>query len=109
MNGVGHRKKSKLLSKGEVVGHLAAETSLSRRQVGQVLDELTDLIHKNIGKKGPGAFTLPGVFKITTVRKRAVKARKGINPFTGKETTFKAKPSRTVIRIRPLKKLKDIV
>jgi nucleoid DNA-binding protein len=38
-----------------------------------------------------------------------VPARKGINPFTGQETTFKAKPARTVIKVRALKKLKDMV
>ena len=51
---------------------------------------------------------MPGLFKITTVRKPATKARKGINPFTKEEVMFKAKPARTVIKIRPLKKLKDM-
>ena len=41
-------------------------------------------------------------------KKPATKARKGINPFTGQETTFAAKPARTVVKIRPLKKLKDM-
>ena len=53
--------------------------------------------------------TMPGLFKITTVKKKAVPARKGINPFTGEETMFKAKPARTVIKIRALKKMKDMV
>ena len=35
--------------------------------------------------------------------------RKGINPFTGEETTFKAKPACNVVKIRPLKNLKDMV
>jgi nucleoid DNA-binding protein len=51
---------------------------------------------------------MPGLFKIQTVRKPATKARKGINPFTGEETVFKAKPARTVVKIRPLKKLKEM-
>jgi hypothetical protein len=44
--------------------------------------------------------------KITTLRRPAVKARKGINPFTREEAWFKAKPARTQVKIRPLKKLK---
>ncbi len=51
---------------------------------------------------------LPGLLKITTVRKPAVKARKGINPFTKEEAMFKAKPATTVVKVRPLKKLKDM-
>ncbi len=47
--------------------------------------------------------------KLTVLRKPATKARKGINPFTGEETTFKAKPARNVVKIRPLKNLKDMV
>ena len=47
--------------------------------------------------------------KLTVVRKPATKARKGINPFTGEEATFKAKPARNVVKVRPLKNLKDMV
>ena len=47
--------------------------------------------------------------EIVTVNKPATKARKGINPFTKEETMFKAKPARNVVKIRPLKGLKDMV
>jgi nucleoid DNA-binding protein len=47
--------------------------------------------------------------KIEVKRKTATKARKGINPFTGEQTVFKAKPARRVVKIRPLKALKDMV
>jgi Bacterial DNA-binding protein len=33
--------------------------------------------------------------------------RKGINPFTGQETTFAAKPATVKVKARPMKKLKD--
>jgi nucleoid DNA-binding protein len=97
------------MSKSQVLSEVAASTELSRKQVAGVLEEITGLIKRHIGKKGPGSFTLPGLFKVTTVKKKAVPARKGINPFTGEETTFKAKPARTVIKIRALKKMKDMV
>ena len=97
------------MSKTQIITEIAGKTGLSRKQTGGVLEELTDIISRHIKKTGPGKFALPGLFKITTIRKPATKARKGINPFTKEEVMFKAKPARTVIKIRPLKKLKDFV
>ena len=99
----------KAMSKTEVLNSLAESTGMTKKEVALVLDELTALIGTQIGKKGPGVFTVPGLFKITVTRKPATKARKGINPFTGEETMFKAKPARNVVKVRPLKKLKDMV
>ncbi len=96
-------------TKSQILGELSDKTGLSKKEVGGVLDELASLIERHIGKKAVGEFTLPGLLKITTVHKKAQKARKGINPFTGEETTFKAKPARTVVKVRPLKKLKEMV
>ena len=43
------------------------------------------------------------------IQKPATKAHKGINPFTKlKQVMFKAKPARKVIKVRPLKALKDM-
>ncbi len=97
------------LNKSQILAEIASSTGLAKRDIGKVVEELSGLIDRHIGKKGPGSFTLPGLFKIKTIRKPATKARKGINPFTKAEVTFKAKPARTVIKIRPLKKLKDMV
>jgi hypothetical protein len=72
-----------------------------------VLAELETLIERSIKKRAVGEFTLPGLMKITTVKKPAVKARKGINPFTGEETMFKAKPASVAVKVRPLKKMKE--
>jgi hypothetical protein len=44
--------------------------------------------------------------KVSTVQRPAIKARRGINPFTKEETWFKAKPPSTGVKIRPLKKMK---
>ncbi len=97
------------MSKTQILSEIAGNTGLSRKQSAAVLDEITTLIKRHIGKKGPGTFTLPGLFKVTTVKKKAVPAHPGINPFTGEKTMFKAKPARTVIKVRPLKKMKDMV
>ena len=66
-------------------------------------------IKKSLGRRGPGAYNIPGLMKVTVVRKPATKARKGISPFTGEETMFKAKPARNVVKMRPLESLKDMV
>ena len=95
-------------SKTQILDEIAASTTLSRKQVAAVLDGLTDVIEGHVKKNAVGEFVLPGLLKISTVRKPAVKARKGINPFTKEEVMFKAKAATTVVKVRPLKKLKDM-
>ena len=95
-------------SKTQILDEIAASTELSRKQVAAVLDSLSDVIESHVKKNAVGEFVLPGLLKITSVRKPAVKARKGISPFTKEEVIFKAKPATTVIKVRPLKKLKDM-
>jgi nucleoid DNA-binding protein len=99
---------AKAATKSEILTTIASATELSRKQVSSVFDALSDLIGKNVGKKGPGIFAVPGLMKITVVNKPATKARKGINPFTKEEVMFKAKPARRVVKVRPLKALKDM-
>ena len=96
------------MSKTQIVTDIADSTQLSKKQVSAVLEELGVLIERHVRKGGAGQFTVPGLMKVQVVRKPATKARKGINPFTGEETTFKAKPARNVVKVRPLKKLKDM-
>ena len=96
-------------TKTQMLTQIAESTELSRKQVQSVLDELSDVIAGHLKKRGGcGDFVLPGLMKITTVKKPARKARKGINPFTGEETVFKAKPASVQVKIRPLKKLKEM-
>ena len=95
-------------SKTQILDAIAAGTELSRKQVAAVLDSLGGVIEAHVKKDAVGEFVLPGLLKISTVRKPATKARKGINPFTKEEVTFKAKPASTVVKVRPLKGLKDM-
>jgi nucleoid DNA-binding protein len=95
-------------NKTQILTQIADATQLSRKQVQAVLDELTNVIEGHVKKKGVGEFVLPGLLKITTVKKPATKARKGINPFTGEEVMFKAKPASISVKVRPLKKLKEM-
>lgn len=95
------------LSKTQILTEIADNTGLTRKQVSSVMDELEGLMERSLKKRSLGEFTVPGLMKVTTVKKPARKARKGINPFTGEETVFKAKPASTAVKIRPLKKLKE--
>lgn len=100
---------NKPFTKGQLFTTLAGRTGLQRREVTAVFDELRSIIAAHVKKQGPGQFTLPGLVKLTINHKPATKARKGINPFTGEEMMFKAKPARNVVKARALKQLKEMV
>lgn len=99
----------KAMSKSEVLATIAEQTGVAKKDVGAVLGGLSEIIEAHIKKGAVGNFTVPGLMKVKTIHKKATKARKGINPFTGEETMFKAKPARTVVKILPLKKVKEMV
>ncbi len=99
---------SKPKSKSQVVADIAEKTGLTRKQVTSVFDALGGEVKSAVNKKGVGVFTLPGLMKITVVTKPATPKRKGINPFTKEEQMFAAKPARRVVKVRPLKALKDM-
>lgn len=96
------------MSKLAILNEISSNTGLTKKQVSSVIDELSVVIERHIKMRGPRQFKLPGLFKIEVKKKPATRARKGINPFTGQETVFKAKPARNVVKIRPLKKLKEM-
>jgi len=99
--------KAKAMTKSALFAKIAESTNLSRKQVAEVFDALTTVVNQELGKKGPGVFTLPGLAKLKLVKKPATKARQGINPFTKQPQMFKAKPARNIVRIRPLKGLNE--
>ena len=99
----------KPMTKSDIVSGIAESTGLTKKDVNSVFEAMAAQIKKSLGKKGPGAYTVPGLMKLVVQRKPATKARPGINPFTKEETIFKAKPARNVVKIRPLKNLKDMV
>ena len=101
-------ENGKAPGKGEILMTAAEATGLSRKQVSAVMESLSEQIRNALGKKGPGTFTVPGLMRINVIQKPAVKARKGINPFTKQEQMYKAKPARKVVKVRPLKNLKDM-
>ena len=94
------------MSKSQLLEKIAAATELSKRDVKSVMDTLTEVGHKELKKNG--VFLVPGFAKLVVVKKPATKARKGTNPFTGEEMMFKAKPAHKVVKIKALRKLKEM-
>ena len=101
----------KAMTKTAILAALAEGTGLSKKEVASVIDELGSLIGKNLSKKGPGVFNVSGLMKVKVVRKPATKAKKGVpNPFKpGELMDVAAKPARNVVKVLPLKGLKDMV
>ena len=97
------------MTKSAIINEVVGKTDLTKKQVASVFDELAIIIERHIKQRSAGQFTLPGLLKIEVKRKPKTKARKGINPFTGEPMTIKAKPARNVVKVRPLKKLKDMI
>ena len=106
---VGAKVANRPTTKAERFTYIADKTGLTKKDVGAVFDSLNMLIRRDIRRTGPGMFTVPGLMKIKIVRKPATKSRKGVNPFTGEAMVFKAKPARNVVKVTPLKGLKDMV
>jgi nucleoid DNA-binding protein len=100
---------AKPMTKSEILSGIADSTGLAKKQVSSVFEAMAGQIQKGLSRNGPGVYTVPGLMKLVVVRKPAVKAHKGINRFTGEEVMFKAKPARNVVKIRPLKSLKEMV
>jgi nucleoid DNA-binding protein len=101
--------KAKQATKSEIYAALAEKTKLSKKEVASVFEAMSELIAKDLGKKGPGIFVVPGLLKLKIVDKPATKARPGINPFTKEPTIIKAKPARKAVKAVLLKSLKELV
>ncbi len=97
-------------TKTEILTSISEATDLSKKDVGLVLDGLSEEIAKAVSKKGPGVFAIPGLCKIQIVDKPATPARKGVpNPFKpGELMDVPAKPAKRIVKVRPLKALKDM-
>jgi nucleoid DNA-binding protein len=102
---------AKSINKSELFAQLAEATEMSKPDVKKFFEGLTEVIAKNLGKKGPGVLTLPGLFKLTTRIKPAVKGGEMVpNKFKpGEMTMTKAKPASKVVRARVLKQLSGIL
>ncbi len=97
-------------TKARLYAHISEETGLARKDVAKVFDSLGDVIHGHIKSRGAGEFKVPGLLKIKVNKKLATKARKNVpNPFhPGEFMDVAAKPARKIVKLFPLKALKDM-
>ena len=97
-------------SKSEVLTNIAEATNLNKKDVAAVLEALGNEIKKNVGGRGPGVFTIPGLIKITRKKVPARPAQKNVkNPFTGEFRDVPAKAAYNKVTVRALKNLKAMV
>jgi len=89
---------AKMMTKPAVYNHLAQKTNLSKKQIGEIFDELTSLATKE-AKNG---FVLPGFGKLVLANR---KARMGRNPQTGEPIKI---PAKTVLKFRIAKAMKEL-
>jgi nucleoid DNA-binding protein len=97
-------------TKTQLYAHIAEDTGLPRKDVAKVFESLNDVIEGHVKSRGAGEFKVPGLMKIKVNKKPATKARKNVpNPFRpGEFMDVAAKPARKVVKILPLKALKDM-
>ena len=108
---MGKAAAKKAPTKTEVLNNIAEATDLSKKQVGAVLDALSEEIRKALSNRGPGMFAIPGLIKVEKKKVPARPARKGVpNPFKpGELMDVAAKPASVKVKVRALKNLKDMV
>ena len=104
------KKLTVAMTKTQMFSDIAEKAELTRRQVADVFEALESVVERHVRKGAVGVCTIPGLMKIKVVKKAARKARKGVpNPFRPGETMdVKAKPASTIVKVLPLKKLKDM-
>lgn len=97
-----------VFTKTGLIDKMAERAGIERKQAAACYKLLEDVMQASIMKGGLGTFTLPGLLKVKTRVKPAVKGgKKAINPFTKEEYITTAKPAKVVVKVLPMKKLKD--
>jgi len=104
------RAISESYTKSQLFAHISEDTGIARRDVAKVFESLSDVMEGHVKSRGVGEFKLPGLLKVKVTKKPATKARKNVpNPFRpGELMDVKAKPARKVVKVLPLKALKDM-
>jgi DNA-binding protein HU-beta len=87
------------MTQTQMTAYLADKIGITKRQAKSALDELNELVTRQLKNEGLLRLAGLGVF-----RKRKLKARVGRNPATGEQIKI---PARTRLRFIPAKALKD--
>ncbi|HMN96915.1 MAG TPA: HU family DNA-binding protein [Phycisphaerales bacterium] len=97
-------------TKSQIITDIAEATDLTRKQVSSVFEAMASLMKKDLSKRGPEVFVVPGLMKVTVRNKPATKAGMRPNPFApGEMMQVKAKPASRIARIRAMKALKEML
>ena len=100
---------NKRMNKSQFVSALAEKSGLDKKQASSALDTINAMVAQQLSKRGPGEVLIPGLLKLNVVDRPATPKHEGINPFTKEPMTYQAKAARKVIKVRPLKALKDAI
>ena len=92
---------AKVMTKSQVIAHLAGKADVSKKTAGILLEEIAILATREC--KAGGQFVIPGIGKAGKAHR---KARMGRNPQTGEAIKIAAK---TVVKFRLAKAFKDSV
>jgi nucleoid DNA-binding protein len=97
--------KAKSMTKSQVYDAVAQASEFSRSDVKKFFAALESVVTDQLGKRGPGVVTIPGILKLTAVKKPATKGgERKANPFKpGEFIITKPKPASTKVRARALK------
>ena len=90
---------AKSMTKSAIIAHLSQKTTLTRKQVTDVLDQL----HGLAVKEAKNVFVVPNFGRLVLANR---KARMGRNPQTGEPIKI---PAKRVVKFRLAKALKDAV
>src|SRR5947209_7573808 len=104
-NGGAGGGKAKSMTKSQIYDAVAQESEFSRSDVKKFFAALESVVTDQLGKKGPGVVTIPGLIKLTAVKKPATKGgEQRPNPFKpGEFIITKPKPAQTKVKARALK------
>ncbi|MXV79706.1 MAG: hypothetical protein F4X58_12765 [Chloroflexi bacterium] len=98
-------------TKAELTQAIAARTACSTGEVASVLEALGEQVLEELSVSGPGAVTVAGLIRAEVVAQPGRRERQGRNPATGAPITIAARPAtgRGRVRLRPLKRLRDVL
>ncbi|MCA9289056.1 MAG: HU family DNA-binding protein, partial [Phycisphaerales bacterium] len=68
------KASSSVRTKSDIYNTLAEHAGVTRKQVSTMFDALNAMVVADLSKSGSGQFKIPGMFKVTVVRKPATKA-----------------------------------
>ena len=101
--------EAKRMSKTQLIAELAEKAQLEKKQVVGVLDQLLQLVERELGKNGPGEIQIPDLVKLKVKIVPGRAEHVGLDPFTKQQRTFPAKSESRKVRATPAKRLKDLL